>query len=469
MESVIILESWILLAVILGVFARNNWRRTYDLISWRNLFLGGFIHFYVLGTLFTATGTTLPEFVRLTVGAWTKLGLMLVLFLGVYFAAASFAYKRDKFTKIVPHIELPVTAPAITTAAVVLSCLAILFSFPMFNYLGAMVAQVRGQLSATAIGLATYYLIARRFNPASWMLFLICLAIGLVTSTVGTTGRRMLLSVLMVVPWIWYFASWRYRRPTSNFLRAAVCAAAGVLAILIYSPFRSVDAQRESTSSTVAKRTDQFVEILSNPKVDPEVIKYILYTDTVPNTLFILENYPGNFRFMPFHGLYWLVTNPIPRSMWPGKPEAYGGILRDQMNVVPNLGAGIIGHGWSEGWVIGVIGYALVFGLIVGGVDRALAQRAWNPYFLSVAGSCLGNVVALPRGDTALFTLQIMAGIAASALVLYCLKVFSPIWASFSVLEVGGGPTSIDEDGAATEGQHEEGDEAEGYGEPRSA
>jgi hypothetical protein len=108
------------------------------------------------------------------------------------------------------------------------------------------------------------------------------------------------------------------------------------------------------------------------------------------------------------------------------------------MHVAPNLGVGIIGHGWSELSAFGVLYYALFFGLLVGGVDRAIAQRAWNPFFLSVMGSGMGNVVALTRGDTPLFMIQITGGIVFSALILYILKAAAPVWASFPSLVPAG-------------------------------
>jgi hypothetical protein len=195
------------------------------------------------------------------------------------------------------------------------------------------------------------------------------------------------------------------------------------------------DPEKSDTDApTIGKRADQFLDLLTNPRIDPAIIKYILYTDTVPNTLYVLENYPGNHAFMPFHGVIWFFANPIPRSVWPDKPEAFGAMLRDQMNVPPNLGPGIIAHGWAEGWLIGVFGYAVFFGLLVGVVDRAVAERVWNPYFLAVFGSGLGNVIALPRGDTPLFMIQIVAGITASGAILYLLKTLSPVWSSFPVL-----------------------------------
>lgn len=434
MELIVAILSIVLLLTIIGLYIRGAVARTWDLLSWRNLFLLGFIHFYCLSAYFTATGTTLPEYLSLTQGGWAKLAVMMVLFLAVFLGAASYALRRPNLARVLPKVEVPVTAPALVVSIVALSLGGLFFSIPIFNYFGVLVAQIRGQLGACAVGLATYYLVARRFNPIAWLLFFVALAMGTISSTVGLPGRRLLLGVMLAVPWMWYFVVWRYRRPASNLARVAVFFVVGVIGLIMYSPLRDMTNRTAAEEATISKRVEQFTDLLTNPRIDPTVIKYILYADTVPNTLYVLENYPGNHSFKPFHGLIWFFSNPIPRTVWPGKPEAFGAILRDQMNVPPNLGPGIIAHGWQEAWVIGVVLYAVFFGLLVGMVDRASADRCWNPYFLAVFGGNLGNVIALPRGDTPLFMIQIVGGVVASGLFLYLLKTISPVWASFPML-----------------------------------
>jgi hypothetical protein len=434
MQILVEFLSILLLVAIVAIYIRSSMRRTWDLLSWRNLFLLGFIHFYCLSAYFTASGDTLPEYLKLTLGGWAKLAITMASFLLVFVPFATLGLRRPALTKLLPKVELPITSPALITSTLVLSVLAIVFSIPFFNYFGVVVAQIRGQLGACALGLATYYLIARRFNPLAWLLFLSTLGMAAISSTVGLSGRRLLLGVMLAAPWMWYFTIWRYRNPASNLIRLGVFFILGILGIIIYSPFRDVEVLRTAEVATIEKRVDQFTELLTNPKIDPETIKYILYADTVPNTLYVLENYPGNHPFMPFHGVIWFLSNPIPRALWPNKPDALGIILKEQMNVPPNLGPGIIAHGWSEGWFFGVLAYAAFFGLLCGVVDRACAQRCWNPYFLAVFGANLGNVVALPRGDTPLFMIQITGGIVSSCFILYLLKPLAPVWASFPSL-----------------------------------
>src|SRR5207249_1278102 len=135
------------------------------------------------------------------------------------------------WTAMLPALRLPVTAPAIVGSVLVLNAVALIFTIPIFNYFGIIAANMRGQLAACAAGLATYYLVARRFNPAAWALLAGTLGIAMVVSTAFAPSRRMLLGVLLAVPWAYYFAVWRYRSAGSNFARVGLFCAAAVLAI----------------------------------------------------------------------------------------------------------------------------------------------------------------------------------------------------------------------------------------------
>ena len=119
--------------------------------------------------------------------------------------------------------------------------------------------------------------------------------------------------------------------------------------------------------------------------------------------------------------------NPIPRAIYPGKPKALGILLQEQFKIAANLGPGIIGHGWAEAGWIGIVYYAVFFGCLVAVADRLTLERLNNPYFIAAAGSNLGNVLGLARGETSMFLDMIVAG-SAACLILYAVggSVFRP-------------------------------------------
>lgn len=466
----------IFLTVVVGIiFLRNIFRRSWDVLSWRNLFLLGLVHFYFLSAYFSASGEYTATLHHGSDEAFFTLSMLMPMFLVLFIAAAHFGFSRSWLTKAIPQARLAVTTPALLAVAGASMFVALVFSIaPLSGFIGLLMAQLRSQLACVAMGLATYYLIARKFNPVSWAVFLGTLGTAVIIGTVGLSGRRYMLGILLIIPWMWYFSVWRYRSGTANFVRFSTAAVLGVLAVIIYSPLRGKDLGRMGEGATFERRAQQLQELVTNPQIDTKVIKYIVYADTAPNTLFIIDNYPSIFNHTPFHGLMWFITNPIPRAVWPGKPEALGATLRDQMGVAANLGPGIIGHGWAEGGWLGVVGYALVFGVMFGAIDRALSDRARNPYFVAIFGSGLGNVIAVPRGDTPLFMLQITGGIVISLVVLWVVRASAgKVVGAFPTVDVdptpgrwGHGPAQAGEAGEAPAGDPTEDSEpweAESY------
>jgi hypothetical protein len=461
----------------LAIFAYDIITRRWDAISWRNLFLLGFLHFYGMGCWFAARGYV----TRGVPNQQTGLGLMAAgtaLFFALFMVTTWWAVRWRWTTRFLPSLNLPITGPGVIGSAIILLGLAFLgATIIQLSYAGALIAFLRGQLAATAVGLATYYLIARRFNPLAWSLFIGTLLAAVLIGVVGSSGRRMLLGSLLAVPWMWFFTVWRYRGAAANFGRVGIGALIGFLAVIVYTPIRFQDAGKMAVGATIGRRIDQLSEIVQDPLalVNQKIIDSIVYTDAPSNTNFIIENYPENYPYTPGAGLLWMAANPIPRSIWPGKPEALGVIIQEQMHAPSNLGPGIVGHGWAEGGFLGIAGYAIAFGVIAAVIDRALAVRAWNPFFVAVIGSNLGNIFGLARGDTPLFLLEFLSGVVLSVGILYIIKLtYGPIAAAFPPLWTGlpgiptEGPDHDHEDDGAFGGEYPPESE-QSHGEPTSA
>lgn len=133
--------------------------------------------------------------------------------------------------------------------------------------------------------------------------------------------------------------------------------------------------------------------------------------DSAYNSMYFIENYPDTHEHRPLHGLVFMLTNPIPRAVFPSKPMALGILMQEEVGASANLGPGIIGHGWMEAGWIGVIYYAAFFGFGIAAADKLIRLRSDNPYFISAMGASMGNVIALPRGETALFMVFLVFGL----------------------------------------------------------
>jgi hypothetical protein len=439
MEYLVIAACTTGLLVIVVILARNALRRNWDLLSWRNLLLVGYAHFVLLSGYFTVSEGHGP----ISQGAVTDWAMALyavlaVVFLIVFLAFSALARRVGVFHRLIPRLELPVTTPAILCSIVTLLTFgAVGAVVPLPAYLKVLTAQFTAGLAVTAVGLATYWWLSHKFNPVSWGLLLGTMGLSVVLCTAGGIGRRDAVAVLVAVPWVWYFASLRYRSAASMAIPVSVLAVAGVLFIAAFTVIRHKGVS-DKKSPGVEERLQQFTQMATNPAISEGAVNNMLYTDTAGNTMFIFNTYPSNHAFEPFRGLKWMLVNPIPRSVYPDKPDAFGIKLQKQMNVGANLGPGILGQAWSEGGVIAVLAFAGFFGVLYGAFDRALLERAWNPFFVSVAGAGAGNVLAMPRGDVALFLIQILAAMISAAIVLSVLRVvIGPIARAFPVLTVG--------------------------------
>lgn len=456
MELFVIAVCTALLLLVVWILARSLLRRSWDVLSWRNLFLVGYAHFVLLSGYFTVSqGRGALSRGAVTTYAMFLYAVLAPLFLFLFLGAASLARNKGWFQKLIPRLPLPITTPALLGGILVLLTLAIICVLvPLPTYLLLMGVQFRAGMAITAVGLATYWAMAQKFNPASWIVLLVSIGLAVGITTAGGIGRRDVVAVLVAVPWMWYFTTLRYRGVASLAMPVAALASAGVLFIAAYTVIRSHGVS-DRKSPGVTERLQQISSIVTNPEISHGAVENLLYTDTAGNTMFIFNSYPSAFSYTPFHGLWWIIVNPIPRSIYPSKPEALGIILMKQMSVDANLGPGIIGQAWTEGGPIAVVIFAVVFGLLYGAFDRALFDRAWNPFFVAVAGAGAGNVLAMPRGDVALFLIQIFAAMISSAVVLTIVRVlFGPIAAAFPV-QVVPLPRSADEP-APTDQEHDE-------------
>jgi hypothetical protein len=422
-----------------AILARNLLKRNYDLLSWRNLFLVGFFHFVLLSGYFTASsGEGAIARGSVTSSAMGLYTLALLLFFWTFMFAARFGYRRSWPGKLLPRLELPVTSPAILASVVVLLAAALLSLGASAGYLALLAVNMRSGMAVAAVGLATFYLLAHRFNPASWAMFLGTIGAAVVISTVGGIGRRDLVAVAIAVPWMWYFMSLRYRSAASIAVFTGAGAVIGVIFLVLFTGirFKGVDAETGKGASA-GQRFSQILDLVTNPTLKHGAAKSMLYTDTANVSMFLMQNYPDSYPYTPGRSALWVLVNPVPRSLYPDKPEALGIVVANEMNRGENLGPGVLGQSWTEGGFLAVAAFALFFGVLYGAVDRALLERGSNPYFVAVMAAGAGNVLAMPRGDVALFLIQIIASMVGAGMMLYLVKLTTGrVFAAFPQISV---------------------------------
>jgi hypothetical protein len=391
-----------------------------------------------VGTYFSALSGTGNEYYQPDQKGFSLLLVTMCIFIVVFAIAQRVARNWGGMRRLIPPVQVPLTRLAVSVSILALLAMAVLCSIiPISGYAAAVIAQFRGGTAAAAMALATYNLVARKFNPVAWLLFLGTLGCTLLVSTVGEIGRRGMLGVFFAIAWMWYYFSLRDRPSGSTMVKLGVLFGCGLIVLLIYANFRGKGYGDDGSGRgyTLGTRIQQFTNALSNPSVQSHNVQSALRSDTPGNSMFIMENYPNPYPFDPFNGAKFIITNPIPRSIYPEKPKGLGITVQEQLQSPANLGVGILGHGWAEGGFVGVAGYAAFFGMFVAGIDNLNRRRVWNPFFMAAIGSSLGNVCALPRGETSLFLLQIMLSFVGVLFVIYPLRlVLGPFFAASTPL-----------------------------------
>ncbi|TVQ63404.1 MAG: hypothetical protein EA378_02105 [Phycisphaerales bacterium] len=413
--------------------------RRAEVLGWRNVFLLGYLHFVALGGYFAATTN---EEVNNYVPSEHAAGVLAVaqpLFLLVYLLFDMVGRRTGSLERLVPRLNMTVTAPAIVITSVLLTGSALfLAAIPIGGYLGGVLGQFRGGLAASGLALAVYFFLAQRFNPASIVLLVLSLGAGILATTVGESGRRLALGVLIAVPWMWYFATLRLRGPIAVSTSLLAIGTAGVIALAVYGSVRHQDAGFGGggrAAIDVGTRAEQISELISNPRFEARMLDNLIYTDTSHNTMFIIDTYPNQYDVHPLNDATYIITNPIPRALWPDKPRGLGDRLRDEMGTVANLGPGIIGHAWASWMWLGIVGYAAAFGIAFGVLDRALRHRIDSPFFIAASGAGMGNMVAMARGDVALFVIQVVTAVLITVVIMVVIAaILEPITRAFPPL-----------------------------------
>jgi hypothetical protein len=111
----------------------------------------------------------------------------------------------------------------------------------------------------------------------------------------------------------------------------------------------------------------------------------------------------------PLNTVKFLLCYPIHRKIWPNKPVVLGVIItRDAMRFPStNWGCGIAGHGAYEGGIPALMLYAflLTFGIQL--IDEPMRQQPGNPFLIYILAASVPNLMAIPRGDLGVMTVQV--------------------------------------------------------------
>ena len=412
----IILLGVVIAFRVYGQYARGE----EELISVRNLAIVGFLYFQVWSLLYPlVTGNTLHYNVQNI--AWA--GVIFCSMATVFVVIFGFVYKRGWIVSwLARKTPIPPASPpepVLWAVALVLAPLAMLSKFAVnLPLVGLLTLYAGNSLAAMSAGIAAWIWARRMFNPAVAMMAGALFLVNSFTATIGEFGRRPLIGVAICMLWGMYFSVWRYQ-PLRRWLPTmGVLVTVPLIMLFVYSAAR----MRHGASDTV----DALMHGVQSSGDISKGFLSIFYSDTGAIGLWLIETHPDTFEPRPLFTLYYTALNPVPRQWWPEKPYPLGmeitqmaGIRRVGENM--NLGPGIIGHAAAEGGWYALVIYAIVGGLLIRYFDLLVKRAPRNPLIMLPLGSTLGQVVAMPRGETSLFTWIFLFGTGVTYLLMLML------------------------------------------------
>lgn len=394
------LVAWVLMIFTFIYIAHGCITRKMELIGFPIMFHGGMIQFYFLSVALLAFFNIGEAPYRPSGEGFNTLAWLMPLFVVVYM----FFEKRGRTgrwgERYFPKADYACTTPGLLVAfGVMAGITGATFLLAGTGYSDQLLFQLRPTFAAAMVGFAACLVASNPWNPVYWVLLAVSVPPGLVAAATYSSGRTTPLSVLLVIPWVFYYLRLRYRSVAHN---AAILGTLCFLALVFLFAYSNIRHEYAGARASFEARQEQLSGLLEteNSVFMEENIKAVFLQDTPIVSVLCIELYGSQEPLQPFHGVMFFLSSPIPRFLWENKPVAMGIQIQDLVSAPGNLSIGIIGHGWVEGMVVGVIGYAVFFGLLVGYFDRIMRHRATNPYLVAILGSTNGQFLCVPRGET---------------------------------------------------------------------
>lgn len=407
-QNIVAGVSTVLTIATFAILFKGWLSRRIEVFGFHSTFMYGMFHFFFLSlAMMPIVGYPSQLYVPQGWG-WVAMAALMPVFMLIYLYLNKVSQRWTWPERYTPKFNYPVTNNglwAVLIALIVVSLATLLVTGVDASYADLVVMQVRAGFGAALAGVATAILCSNPRNLLLWVMMLSVTGFGLVLSTVTGADRRFPLSVMLAVVFVAYYLRLRYQNVVKLLAWSSVGLFVAFAFTLMYTNVRHQYALQEGTLENRAQQLGDLVSNYSSEFIQRNM-EMIFLQDCPLISVYLIENYPYQFELLPFNGPWSFIVMPIPRSIWPDKPEGLGELVQAQINAPANLAPGIIGQGWAEMMVVGVIYYALFFGAFTGISDKLLRTRSWNPYFIIIMGSSMGNIFGLPRGGTFMFLNQ---------------------------------------------------------------
>ncbi|MGL4514799.1 MAG: hypothetical protein ACRCT8_17050 [Lacipirellulaceae bacterium] len=412
-DGLLLIFSIVLAAVLAAVLFIPIARGQSDFFTARNVFLVGAFVFNGMSGIRT---TYVPHYLDTY-----KFGDYLMYFAGVcvFYPTLLVTYHFFKAPRRFAGRNLlrwpAVDGPVLVFLAVVLTGA---IAFQVVRVPIPVLGELLGQFAYAAppIGLACAFIAWFRSpsNPFLLTILVIVAGLGLFASINAGISRRGLIAVLANLPitlyWIWL----RYK---PNRTVIAYLAIAGVITIPVISGFTMVRHMfsHDDRALGVGERGLTLLRELPNAIKQGGSLEGFMGQDSVEcaiMTIHLLNDGSRRLEVDPFYAIKYALSNPVPRSLWPEKPESMGIVLPRVSGLAArginaNLGINVVGQCYYDGGVAIHLLYGFLAGSFLRFFDELLVRQPGNPLLTGAFVAMSGHMIGWPRGAIEVMGLQI--------------------------------------------------------------
>lgn len=416
MQPLLVLFGWLFTAAMLLAILVPWLTRRSDLLTTWNLFLLGSANFVGIAAIQTGGAPhhyadyTDADYLRYVIGAVVLYGALFV----TYYKARWPRRLAGRWLRAWPPIEgAPMLGLTLACAAVGLVTI-----FPVqVQGLMQILYQMGVACSCFALVFALVTYLRNPLNLAAGIVAGAMLLYATFIALITGTGRRDLLAVFATVALCVYWVRLRYKPVIPNLPKIAAVSALALLVVAGYTAIR----HRNMSGRGVGYGLESLMmlpQAILDDAGRSAAGESLAGSDAVEVSLLLIHRYSYQESPEPFFTLQFLAAQPIPRAVWPDKPEAIGYRLPRDVGAwrrtgFVNWGPGIVGHGYHEGGPVGgpfmLIFYGVLFAACMRFADDWLARQPDNPFPLGVVGASSGQIIAFARGDISIFIVYIVA------------------------------------------------------------
>jgi len=397
---------YLLSAFLVVMMLFQYYRGTVDLLSLRNLYLGGFIIFQSNNAARVLWNEYFGEYPVVNLpGTPTIFVMMALMYIIIFLVTYQSGFLVSKFAATRAKAYRTPNVASMLTIAVVFAVLGVIFRmiftklpiplFPqVFHPVGAGLLFVAAAIAGGAWA-------PRLTNPVIGGVSAGVILIAMVP-ILGDFSRRDILGLAMAFIWGCYHAHWRHLGPMQAMMRLGAVGAAGFILLSAHTAIRGAFIEKDLSFT-------QVIELMRGANVSSGASDLASGQDSGAISMWLIETRPEQFPYDTFHTARMLLTHPIPRMIYPDKPTALALTVpkqagsNEQKAEAFNVGPGIIGHIANDNPWLALVPYAVFFGLFLRLLDDLVKWNAANPFVLLPIGVGLGNIIALARGETGHF------------------------------------------------------------------